>query len=457
MKFTVTDRSSIEKGLLVKEPYIVISIRDPRCAPARFHRPAHCRGILHLAFHDAEPTAAMRLPEQVKPMTVEQAKQILLFFQQHRSQIGRVVVNCHQGMSRSPAVVAALAKIAGEDNAPIFQQYQPNLHVYQLLVRASGQYNPPLQSIQEKPMPLTPATKALHSAADHLRKVILEEPALRATLCELLREQVRNQRPRLKVDESGWIYVEEVPEALKEMLKGLTEGELGGLAQNVEKAGNLIVALVTAQKQDTKKDDTWKHVAKLLNVGDERSWPKSGEATDRLELAQLAPLLKDRFVRYWVKNVLKQHTHLDLPTGPTAEQVQTWLRNIVKGIDWEEEAKQLERSFKEIVLALQTTCTNELSLKKTGQKAWMATALFLCVWYRPGTSDSELSPQHSNHLDNFFTRWLPELIKSPIRRPTTRTKDKDMNWDALADPDFRVNKQEGTRKPGSHRDNRGHN
>ncbi len=47
--------------------------------------------------------------------------------------IGAIVVHFEQGMSRNPAVAAALAEALGEDPTTIVAWTQPNQTVYQLL------------------------------------------------------------------------------------------------------------------------------------------------------------------------------------------------------------------------------------------------------------------------------------------------------------------------------------
>ncbi len=135
MQFIVEDRYTVEDGIAVRVPYIVISIRDPGRRPARIPRTAGLRGTLRLFFHDAEPTNGMTLPDSIQLMTVADAERIWRFVQEHLGDIGAIVCHCEQGMSRSPAVAAALAEALGEDPAPIVAWTQPNQTVYQLLKR----------------------------------------------------------------------------------------------------------------------------------------------------------------------------------------------------------------------------------------------------------------------------------------------------------------------------------
>ena len=134
MKFLVTDRLTIESGLLVRSAYIVISIHDPDKPKPRVKKQSGLRAVLQLAFHDAEPAVSRVLPERIKLMTAEQAGQIRAFEEKHKDEVGAVVVHCEQGMSRSPAVAAALCKRMGGDDREFWEGYQPNGYVYRMVL-----------------------------------------------------------------------------------------------------------------------------------------------------------------------------------------------------------------------------------------------------------------------------------------------------------------------------------
>jgi len=135
MKILVTDRRSIEAGLIVRTPYIVISIRDPGTPKPKIPKPTTLKDVFYTEFHDAEPVEGFRLPTNIVMMTAEQAKAIWRFVEDHRNGIGTIVCHCEQGMSRSPAVALALAEILGEDGDAkmISRSYQPNAYVCQLM------------------------------------------------------------------------------------------------------------------------------------------------------------------------------------------------------------------------------------------------------------------------------------------------------------------------------------
>jgi predicted protein tyrosine phosphatase len=121
----------------VKSPYVVISIRNPERRQARVLGRPRPRDILYLAFDDAEPVPGLPLHADVELMTPAQARVIWRFFERYRGEIGAVVCHCEQGMHRSPAVAAALCHATGGDASPFFRRYQPNQHVYRLVIEAA--------------------------------------------------------------------------------------------------------------------------------------------------------------------------------------------------------------------------------------------------------------------------------------------------------------------------------
>jgi predicted protein tyrosine phosphatase len=135
MKILVTDRRSIEAGVVVRTPYVVISIRDPGTSKPEIPRPTSLKGVFYTAFHDAEPAFGLQLPIYIVMMNAEQAKAIWRFVDHYRNGINTIVCHCEQGMSRSPAVALALAEVLGEDGdvEMISKSYQPNAYVCRLM------------------------------------------------------------------------------------------------------------------------------------------------------------------------------------------------------------------------------------------------------------------------------------------------------------------------------------
>ena len=136
LQFLVVSRDEIEDGLLLRAPYIVISIADPGSPQPKIRPSGLCRGILRLRFHDAESVAGFVAPPEIKQMTQRQALAIWQFVQKHLSDIKLIVVHCEAGMSRSPAVAAAICKGLGWADSRFFEEYQPNMLVYRLVLEA---------------------------------------------------------------------------------------------------------------------------------------------------------------------------------------------------------------------------------------------------------------------------------------------------------------------------------
>jgi predicted protein tyrosine phosphatase len=133
MEFIVTDRASIEHGILVRSAYVVISICDPGEREARVRKQSGLRDVLCLAFHDAEPSETLALPNNIVLMTEHQARQAWEFVRKWAEHVGSIVVHCEQGMSRSPAVAAAICRAFGGDHQCFFREYQPNRYVFRLM------------------------------------------------------------------------------------------------------------------------------------------------------------------------------------------------------------------------------------------------------------------------------------------------------------------------------------
>ena len=132
--FIVVSRQEIETGLLLRSPYIVISIADPGSRLPKIRRSALCLGILRMRFHDAEPCQDFILPPEIKLMTRRQALTAWRFVYQYLAHVQTIVVHCEAGMSRSPAVAAAVCRGLGGDDRRFFQEYQPNMHIYRLML-----------------------------------------------------------------------------------------------------------------------------------------------------------------------------------------------------------------------------------------------------------------------------------------------------------------------------------
>jgi predicted protein tyrosine phosphatase len=131
----VTDRESIESGIVVRTRYVVVSIRDKGRRKARVPKQAGLADVLFLQFDDAEPSRNMELPASIRLMRPADAEAVWDFVGRHQKSVGTIVVHCEQGMSRSPAVAAAIAKKLGLDDRRFWEEHQPNRFVYDLMLK----------------------------------------------------------------------------------------------------------------------------------------------------------------------------------------------------------------------------------------------------------------------------------------------------------------------------------
>lgn len=111
----VTDRESIESGIVVRTRYVVISIHDSGSKRPLVPRLSGLKEVHYVQFDNAEPSTNMELPASIKLMTASDAKAVWDFVARSRKAIGTIVVHCEQVMSRSPAVAAAIANKLGQD------------------------------------------------------------------------------------------------------------------------------------------------------------------------------------------------------------------------------------------------------------------------------------------------------------------------------------------------------
>ena len=138
MRFLVYDRLELETGKALGDPHVVISVHDPDLPPAEGRTGRRCRSTLTLSFHDIEP---QYLPPGAEDdgwqlMTAEDAERIARFVAAHQKSVSLIVCQCEAGMCRSPAIAAAVARALGQDDRRFFRDFDPNRHVYRLILRA---------------------------------------------------------------------------------------------------------------------------------------------------------------------------------------------------------------------------------------------------------------------------------------------------------------------------------
>jgi len=134
---SVIDRNSIETQLPPSFPYAVISIATPGKNIAQFETSSHCTGVLYMEFHDLDD------PRHKVPLfNREQAEAVWKFVDALHVSTELLIVHCEAGISRSPAVAAAIAKARGENDDYFFRRYLPNRHVYRTLLDVRNETKP---------------------------------------------------------------------------------------------------------------------------------------------------------------------------------------------------------------------------------------------------------------------------------------------------------------------------
>ena len=122
---------------MVRSAYALISIRDPDKRKVRIPKSPLLKATLELAFHDAEPVGNFNLPERIRLITGEDASHIWQFVRSLPAEVKTLVVHCEQGVSRSPAVAAAVCKGLGGDATRFFAEYLPNAYVLKVVAEAA--------------------------------------------------------------------------------------------------------------------------------------------------------------------------------------------------------------------------------------------------------------------------------------------------------------------------------
>lgn len=135
VEFFVYSRPAVEAIQPHDVPHIIISIITPDDVEAKLKTNEHTRGILRLAFDDADKdihTYYTPFPRGTVLFTDEMGKQVIDFVCQHKlgEEVHRCIVHCDAGRSRSRGLAAALALIFDGDDRDIIKGYTPNMLVY---------------------------------------------------------------------------------------------------------------------------------------------------------------------------------------------------------------------------------------------------------------------------------------------------------------------------------------
>ena len=120
-------------------PHLLISISAPNDKP-KLPKNKNRIATLSLEFHDFD-----RQYDGFKLFSKEDALNVFEFLKQNKD-IKNIVIHCDAGISRSPAIAAALAKIFNGDDSKYFEKYLPNMLVYKTMIDVWWKLNEPKYS-----------------------------------------------------------------------------------------------------------------------------------------------------------------------------------------------------------------------------------------------------------------------------------------------------------------------
>lgn len=116
------------------EPWAAISVTDPGGPVAKLSTENRV-ALLQLSFYDTNHATD-------NAFSLDQAKQILAFAKDVVPKIEVLLVHCVMGVSRSPAIAAAVYKLLTDgDDSYYFKAYTPNTRVYNGLLRVAHHLN----------------------------------------------------------------------------------------------------------------------------------------------------------------------------------------------------------------------------------------------------------------------------------------------------------------------------
>jgi predicted protein tyrosine phosphatase len=114
--------------------HAVLSITDPGMGQARLAANPNRLGLLRLSFDDVDPRLGYR-GSSVRLFDERHARESAEFVTSHLTTTELLVVHCEFGRSRSAGIAAAVSRWRNGDDAEFFTRFDPNRHVYGLMLR----------------------------------------------------------------------------------------------------------------------------------------------------------------------------------------------------------------------------------------------------------------------------------------------------------------------------------
>lgn len=138
--FCVYNRGTIEHVATANAPHVIVSITTPGDPhEARLPVGELTLAVLRLSFHDMDSDhlthcSDLTDDERRECFTKAQAREIIDLVAGHPS-AKLLIVHCDAGLSRSPAVAAAVSKALTGDDSTFFKRYSPNMLVYKTILQ----------------------------------------------------------------------------------------------------------------------------------------------------------------------------------------------------------------------------------------------------------------------------------------------------------------------------------
>lgn len=262
----------------------------------------------------------------------------------------------------------------------------------------------------------------------------------------------------MEVDGEGWAGLHNLPDDLIS-LANLPDwdADLERFVSSLVEAGQALEHVVnTPPSQDAPFDplaagamflEEHQASVKMFDV----SGASPSNAVAVLERVRLHEPAVARVIRY----MFRTQRDTEPPTAASRQVFQGYLRDTLRRIDWKEDGQALLAELRWTLVHLRMASTKSVLMKKSGQPAWHAAAIFLTVWHsrerQRADPMSRLSPWE-------IEQWLPELFPVAPSRATAPKSSDPLDIRLTCDLEARVYTPGSgqTRKDGSRRDNRGH-
>jgi predicted protein tyrosine phosphatase len=113
-----------------EKSYGVIRLLSPEGHYPELKNNQYFKGIVKIECHDV-----LKQSNKYIIFNDDHAEEIVAFLNKVKNDIETLYISCDAGLSRSPAVAAAITAILGEDDMIYFIKYLPNNHIYNTILK----------------------------------------------------------------------------------------------------------------------------------------------------------------------------------------------------------------------------------------------------------------------------------------------------------------------------------